>query len=105
MSDIPSRTASVDDFVVIDSLDALREYATKDDVKVKMNPGTYLLDEASDHHFIRFTGSNSHFDMSGVTLQIDNELFRKVERIPGKEKFYCVINLMGDGITFAGLKT
>lgn len=102
---MPASTVSPDDCVVIDSLDALREYATKDDVKAKMTPGTYLLDEASDHHFMRFTGNNAHFDMSGVTLQIDNELFRKVERIPGKEKFYCAINLMGDGITFEGLTT
>jgi hypothetical protein len=105
MFNIPISTAFPEDFVVIDSLDALREYATQDDVKVKMNPGIYLLDDASDHHFIRFTGNNSHFDMSGVTLQIDNELFRKVERIPEKERFYCVINLMGDGITFEGLTT
>lgn len=102
---MPTSTALPGDFVVIDSLDALREYATKDDVKVKMNPGTYLLDDASDHHFIRFTGNNSHFDMGGVTLQIDNELFRKVEMIAERERFYCVINLMGDGITFAGLTT
>ncbi len=105
MFNMLTNTAFPDDFVVIDSLDALRKYATKDDVKVKMKPGTYLLDDASDHHFIRFTGNNSHFDMSGVTLQIDNELFRKVERIAGKERFYCVINLMGDGIVFEGLTT
>ena len=105
MSSIPTSPASSDDFVVLDSLDALRECATKDDVKAKMTPGTYLLDDASDHHFLRFTGNNSHFDMSGVTLQIDNELFRKVEMMPGKERFYCVINLMGDGITFEGLTT
>lgn len=105
MLSMPADTSVPDVFVVIDSLDALRDYAAKDDVKVKMKPGTYLLDEAGDHHFIRFTGNNSHFDMSGVTLQIDNELFRKVEQIAGKEKFYCVINLMGDGITFEGLTT
>ena len=91
--------------VFVDSLDGLREFAAKDNVRVKMSPGTYLLDEADDHHFIRFTGENSHFDLSGVTLQVDNELFRTVERVPGKENFYCVINLMGDGITFEGLTT
>ena len=97
--------ANSDDFVVIDSLDALRNHATKDNVKVRMVPGTYRLDEAADHHFIRFTGSNSQFDLSGVTLQIDNELFRKVKRTQGKERFYCAINLMGDGIIFEGLTT
>ena len=98
-------TASTSEFVVIDSLDALRDYAAKDDVKIRMKPGTYLLNEASDQHFIRFTGNNSHFDMSDVTLRIDNQLFRSVRRIRGKERFYCVINLMGDGILFEGLST
>jgi len=53
MLSMPNNTAFPDGFVVTDSLDALRDYAAKDDVKVKMKPGTYLLDEASDHHFIR----------------------------------------------------
>lgn len=97
--------ASTNEFVVIDSLDALRFYATKDAVSIRMKPGTYLIDEASDHHFIRFTGDNSHFDMSGVTLRIDNQLFRTVKSVRGKERFYCVINLMGDGIVLEGLST
>lgn len=101
----PVSAAFPDDFDVIDSLDALRESARKDNVRIKMKPGTYLLDDASDHHFVRFTGHNAHFDLSGVTLQIDNSLFRSIEMIPDKERFYCVINLMGDGITFEGLTT
>ncbi|MFC1760537.1 hypothetical protein ACFL6U_00470 [Planctomycetota bacterium] len=98
-------TAFSEEFVMSDSLETLREYATKDNVKVKMKPGVYRLDEADNHHFIRFTGNHSHFDMTGVTLQIDNELFRKIKMTPGQERFYCVINLMGDGIVFEGLTT
>lgn len=98
-------TAFAEEFVMCDSLDALRKYVTKDDVKVRMKPGVYLLDEADNHHFIRFTGNNSHFDMTGVTLKIDNELFRKIKMTRGQERFFCVINLMGDGIIFEGLTT
>lgn len=105
MFSISIGSAFPDDFVVIDSIDALREYAMKDEVKVKVEPGTYLLNDAVNHHFIRFTGNNSHFDMRGVTLQINNELFRKVKRGRGQERFYCVINLMGNGIVFEGLTT
>lgn len=93
------------DVTVIDSLEDLRHYATRDNVKVRMEPGTYRLDEATDHHFIRFTGSDSHYDLNGVTLEIDNELFRKFGVISGPDGFYCAIDLIGDRIVFEGLRT
>ncbi len=94
-----------DDFVVIDSIAALRHLATQDDVHVRMKPGTYRLDHADDHHFIRFTGKNAHFDLRGVTLEIDNRLFRKFGVISGPDGFYCAIDLIGDGIVLEGLTT
>ncbi|MCH6256872.1 hypothetical protein MLD52_09960 [Puniceicoccaceae bacterium K14] len=90
---------------VIESIDELRASAVLDDVKVRMKPGTYRLDEADDHHFIRFTGSRSHFDLTGVTLEIDNALFRKFGVINGPDGFYCAIDLIGDDIVFEGLST
>lgn len=74
-------------------------------MSVRMEPGIYRLDEADDHHFIRFTGDGSHYDLSGVTFEIDNKLFSKFGVVPGKDGFYCVIDLIGDGIVFEGLTT
>ncbi len=91
--------------IEIDSLEALRSYLALDDVSVRMKPGTYRVDDAPDHHFFRFTGNNTHFDMTGVVFEIDNNLFSKFGVVPGKDGFYCLIDLIGDGIVFEGLTT
>lgn len=70
-----------------------------------MQPGTYRIEDAPDHHFFRFTGRNSHYDMTGVVFEVDNRLFSKFGVVPGKNGFYCVIDLIGDGIVFEGLTT
>ena len=98
-------TANNDGFVEINSLKELRAYTSRSNVKVRMKPGTYRIDDAPDHHFFRFTGSDSHYDMSGVTFEIDNRLFSKFGVVPGKDGFYCVIDLIGDRIVFGGLTT
>jgi len=98
-------SAGDDGFTVINSVAELRRFAVQDDVRVRMTPGTYQLNEATDHHFIRFTGRNSHFDLRGVTLQIDNALFRKFGVISGPDGFYCALDLSGDGIVFEGITT
>ncbi|MEE9369542.1 MAG: hypothetical protein V3V05_11875 [Pontiella sp.] len=77
-------TAVADDFVEINSLQQLRVYAPRDHMKVRMKPGTYRVDDAPDHHFFRFTGNDSHFDLTGVTFEIDNQLFNKFGVVPGK---------------------
>ncbi|WP_372795844.1 right-handed parallel beta-helix repeat-containing protein [Pontiella sp.] len=97
--------AAQTDFIEIDSLDALRSYLSADDVKIRMKPGTYRIDDAPDHHFFRFTGSRTRFDLTGVTFEIDNRLFSKFGVVPGKDGFYCVIDLIGDSIHFEGLTT
>ncbi|MDQ8183459.1 hypothetical protein [Pelagicoccus sp. SDUM812005] len=100
-----SWAAQEEAFVRIDSIAELKSYASQSGVRVRMEPGTYRLDEADDHHFIRFTGDGSHYDLSGVTFEIDNKLFSKFGVVPGKDGFYCVIDLIGDGIVFEGLTT
>lgn len=97
--------ASAGEFVPIRSIDELRHFASLDGVKVRMEPGLYRMSDAEDHHFIRFTGNESHFDLTGVTFEIDNKLFSKFGVVPGKNGFYCVIDLIGDGIVFEGLTT
>ncbi len=91
--------------VEIDSLDALRVYAAKDGVDVRLKPGTYTLDRATSPHFIRFTGRDSRFDLRGVTLRIDTRLFRKFGDPGGVDGFYCAIDLAGDRIVFEGVTT
>ncbi|MDQ8201279.1 hypothetical protein QEH56_24175 [Pelagicoccus enzymogenes] len=97
--------AASDSVIRIRSIEELRELAARDGVTVKMEPGVYRLDDADDHHFIRFTGDGSHYDLSGVTFEIDNKLFSKFGVVPGKDGFYCVIDLIGDDIVFEGLTT
>jgi hypothetical protein len=94
-----------EEFIVVDSLAALRSYATQSHVKVRLKPGTYRLDTATDHHFVRFTGHDSHFDLHGVKLLIDTQLFRRFGTRGGGDFFYCAIDLVGDRIVFEGLAT
>src|SRR4051812_38551134 len=89
-----------DGFVEIDSLEALRTYAPQSNVKVRLKPGTYQLDGATEHHFIRFTGHDSQFDLHGVKLQIDTSLFRRFGARGRGDFFYCAIDLAGDRIVF-----
>ncbi len=97
--------ANASDAVTVDSLDELRKYLSVDHAKVQMKPGVYRLDDADGHHFLRFTGHGAHFDLTGVTFEIDNRLFSKFGVVPGTDGFYCVIDLIGDGIVFEGLTT
>ncbi len=91
--------------VVIDSIDALRLYASQDRVQVRLKPGTYRLDAATSQHFIRFTGHDSHFDLRGVKLLIDTKLFQPRYPRDGTDSFYCALDLVGDCIVFEGLTT
>lgn len=100
-----AETRDADGFTVIDSLAELRTYAAKDGVKVRLKPGVYRLDEATSHHFIAFTGNDSHFDLHGVTLQIDSRLFRQFGNPGGVNGFYCAIDLVGERIVLEGLTT
>lgn len=89
---------------LINSLDELRDYATRDDVNVRLRPGVYILDEAPSHHFIRFTGINGHFDLRGVTLRVDTRLFQRFGVPTGPEGFYCVIDMVGEGVVIEGVR-
>ena len=91
--------------IEVDSLASLRTHLAVDHANVRMKPGTYRIDDAPGHHFFRFTGRQARFDMTGVTFEIDNRLFSKFGVVPGTDGFYCVIDLIGDGIVFQGLTT
>jgi hypothetical protein len=86
----------------VSSLAELATYAVRDGVKVRMIPGTYVLEEAESHHFISFSGKGSHYDLRGVIIRVDTELFSRFGRPRGLNDFYCVIDLSGDDILFEG---
>ncbi len=90
--------------VTIDSLDALRCYAARDNVNVRLKPGTYTLDQAESQRFIEFSGKDSRFDLRGVTIRVDTELFSKFGNPGGPDGFYRVVNLTGDRTMLAGAK-
>ncbi len=89
-----------DGFIMIESLGALRGYAQMDSVKVRLRPGTYRLNKTLYNHFIEFTGNGSEYDLTGVRIQVDTELFSDFGTSIG---FYSVIDLTGDYITMEGV--
>jgi S-formylglutathione hydrolase FrmB len=95
-----SRNAAVApaDFVVVDSLVALRPYLTRDDVKVRLAPGTYRLDDAAGPNFLDFTGSNSRYDFTGVKLLVDTALAARFKIGTN------ILMLSGHGIVLEGLE-
>lgn len=90
-----------DGFVLVDSIDALRRHAAVPRAKVRLQPGTYVLDRATSREFIAITGAGSQWDLTGVTLRVDTRLFRQF----GGGNEYCVFALAGDGIELRGVKT
>lgn len=90
--------------VTISSLEELREYAARDEVNVRMKPGTYTLETAESHRFLEFTGRRSRYDLRGVTLRVDTSLFSKFGQPPGRDGFYRVIDLSGDGSVIEGAR-
>ena len=99
-------TLARDGFTIVDSLAALRAFAGRSGVKVRLKPGTYALDQASARHFIAFTGDDTHWDLTGVTVRIDTSLFQQFGGSPiGSGSFYCVFSLSGNRITFQGVRT
>lgn len=93
---------AADGFIRIDSIAALRKFAVMDDVKVRMKPGVYTVDQASSRRFIDFTGNRSHFDLTGVLLRVDTALFSRFGSPAGMDGFYRVIELAGDSVVFEG---
>jgi hypothetical protein len=95
---------ATDGFVLIDSLEALRHYAAQANVKVRLKPGIYQLDQASSRNFVAFTGADSHYDLTGATIRVDTDLFRRFGIGGGAAGIYCVFALAGDRIKMEGGK-
>lgn len=92
-------------FVYIDNLDEFREYVTQDEVKVRLQPGNYQIDEATSIRFIQITGNNSHFDLTDCRIMVDTKLFSRtdLEKSEDGNSMYCVLEISGDNVTLEGL--
>ncbi len=101
---VPPHNQNDHGVILISSLDELRIHAARDDVKVRLRPGVYTLDEATSHRFIRFTGKNSRYDLRGATIRVDTRLFRRFGVPTGPDGFYCVLDLVGEGVVLEGAR-
>jgi len=88
-------------FKVIDSVSQFREVMAGSDLKIRMKPGTYIVKDAlpDNKTVFAFEGSNSYFDMRGVTIQIDTKVLANMR---GKVHSLAVYRVLGDNITFEG---
>ncbi len=86
----------------ISSIEELRAASTKSDGKYYMKPGTYLVkDSLADNQTVfNFSGSNNHFDLRGVTIQIDTTVLSKMTSNAAHQ--LGVYRILGDNITFEG---
>ncbi len=84
-------------FTTVNSLEALRGYLGKNDVKIRLAPGTYRLDRAESPDFLDFTGNNSHYDFTGVKLEVDTALLQKFK--PGSN----MLMIKGNQVVLEGL--
>ncbi|MFC7339147.1 LamG-like jellyroll fold domain-containing protein [Haloferula chungangensis] len=73
---------------VVSSLSQLLPYLDDDNARVVMTPGTYRITPAdvssglfSSNTLLNFTGHNSEFDFTGVTIEIDTRVFRSFGNI------------------------
>tara|TARA_R110002072_G_scaffold29258_2_gene92858 strand:+ start:54837 stop:55079 length:243 start_codon:yes stop_codon:yes gene_type:complete len=68
--------------VTIKSLSELKSYFSQDNITAVMTPGTYVINSTitvkgnlfPDPIMFEFTGSNSTYDFTGVTFELNTEI-------------------------------
>ncbi len=97
--------AQNEDFIKINNIEALKTYAKKDNVKIKLKPGNYQIDDAQSIRFMQFTGNNSHFDLSGCRFMVDTRLFGRTDLAQSEDgnAMYCAIEISGSNVVMEGL--
>lgn len=106
-------TTAPDGFLVVTSLNALRPHLSSSGVKVRLAPGTYRLDSAASPDFLEFTGSDSHYDFTGVQIEVDAALLEKFQTgtnilmLKGDRLIVEGFSLktVGEGIALGGMRT
>lgn len=87
---------------VIDSVVQLRDALQASNQKIRMKPGVYPVEDAlTDNQAVfRATGSNNHFDLRGVKLQVNTEVLARMKARSAHE--LATYRIEGDNLTFEG---
>ncbi|PKA96748.1 parallel beta helix pectate lyase-like protein [Flavobacteriaceae bacterium MAR_2009_75] len=94
-----------EEVLLVDTLTEFKSYLSKDNVSVKLAPGNYQIDQADNIRFIRFTGNNTYFDLTGVRFNVDSRLFSRTDLTKSDDgnSMYCAIEVSGKNVTLQGL--
>ncbi len=89
----------------IDNLAELQSFSKRDNIKVKLLPGNYQINDAESIRFIQFTGNNSHFDLTGCRFMVDTRLFNRTDlkKSDDGNSMYCAIEISGTNVVLEGL--
>ncbi len=89
-------------FTVVDSIAQLRKVMQRDDQNIRMKPGTYRVEDTwpddAQSVFV-VSGSNNHFDMRGVTIEVPTEIYRDMR---GRVHSLAGYRIHGHHNTFEG---
>jgi len=97
----------IDNTVTVSSIAELIQYAGEDNFDVTMTPGTYWMTGPAQSpapatgdqwEFLEFSGNNSTFDLTGVTIKVDTQ---ELSYYGGVN--LNVIEVSGDGVVLEGL--
>ncbi|QDS93827.1 hypothetical protein FF011L_26000 [Roseimaritima multifibrata] len=87
--------------VQVASIEALREAMAKSNQRVVMKPGSYVVSDLADRKTAFYlSGSNNHFDLSGVTLLMPLSTLRKMTSSGPHGR--AAYKITGDHITLKG---
>ena len=106
-ANLPTASAPFDvrpGFHVIDSVAQLRAAMQTSGQKIRMKPGIYRVDDAlTDNQTVfRASGSHNHFDLRGVTLQLDTAVLARMTAKTAHE--LVTYRIAGDHLTFEGAR-
>lgn len=87
-----------EEYILVDSVDALRELLNQDEIKVKMKAGEYKLKESVSPSFFEITGSDAVFDFTGAKIIVPSLV---LSEDPNQRDIF---RLTGDRITLKGLE-
>jgi hypothetical protein len=88
----------------ITSIEELREASSQSGRIIHMKPGTYLVsDSLEDNQTVfDFTGSDNHFNLRGVTIQVDTQVL--ADMTSNEAHQLATYRISGNNITFEGGK-
>ena len=92
-------------FTVVDTIASLRKVMAQSDQKIRVKPGVYLVSDALDGDpktVFRCSGSNNHFDLRGVTIQIDTKVMASMKS--NRAHDLGVYRIEGSNVTFEGAR-